>query len=101
MEEGTNRYANEYGTGDRLTMNIHELAIKAGLKKEHGSDREYINDFDYNEFARLLKTHYVNELRQEWYNLNDTSTDSMDSRAIAIHVGMKSGLIKAIARLNK
>jgi hypothetical protein len=31
-----------------------ELALQAGLKKEHGSDREYTGDFDWREFAELL-----------------------------------------------
>jgi hypothetical protein len=31
-----------------------ELALQAGLKKEHGSDREYIGDFDWREFADLI-----------------------------------------------
>lgn len=37
-------------------MNEHilELAKQAGLKKEHSSDREYIGDFDWREFADLI-----------------------------------------------
>jgi hypothetical protein len=31
-----------------------ELARQAGLKKEHGSDREYIGDFDWRLFGDLL-----------------------------------------------
>ncbi len=31
-----------------------ELALQAGLKKEHGSDREYIGDFDWRQFAELI-----------------------------------------------
>jgi hypothetical protein len=31
-----------------------ELALQAGLKKEHGSDREYMGEFDWREFAELL-----------------------------------------------
>jgi hypothetical protein len=31
-----------------------ELAQQAGLKKEHGSDREYLSDFDWREFAELI-----------------------------------------------
>ena len=31
-----------------------ELAKQAGLKKEHGSDREYIGDFDWRHFAELI-----------------------------------------------
>jgi hypothetical protein len=31
-----------------------ELALQAGLKKAHGSDREYIGDFDWRQFADLI-----------------------------------------------
>jgi hypothetical protein len=31
-----------------------ELAKQAGLKKDHGSDREYLGDFDWREFAELI-----------------------------------------------
>jgi hypothetical protein len=31
-----------------------ELALKSGLKKDHGSDREYIGDFDWRQFAELI-----------------------------------------------
>lgn len=31
-----------------------ELAKQAGLKKEHGSDREYIGDFDWRLFGDLI-----------------------------------------------
>jgi hypothetical protein len=31
-----------------------ELAQQAGLKKQHGSDREYMGDFDWREFAELI-----------------------------------------------
>lgn len=31
-----------------------ELAIQAGLRKEHGSDREYMSDFDWRDFAKLV-----------------------------------------------
>lgn len=31
-----------------------ELAIVAGLKKPHASDREYIGDFDWRMFGELL-----------------------------------------------
>lgn len=37
-----------------MNESILELAKQAGLKKEHGSDREYIGDFDWREFAELI-----------------------------------------------
>lgn len=37
-----------------MNERILELAKQAGLKKEHGTDREYIGDFDWREFAELI-----------------------------------------------
>ena len=37
-----------------MNERILELAKQAGLKKEHGSDREYIGDFDWRQFADLI-----------------------------------------------
>ncbi len=37
-----------------MNERILELAKKAGLKKEHCSDREYIGDFEWREFGELL-----------------------------------------------
>jgi hypothetical protein len=31
-----------------------ELALKSGLMREHASDREYIGDFDWRQFAELI-----------------------------------------------
>ncbi len=37
-----------------MNERILELAKQAGLKKDHGSDREYIGDFDWRQFADLI-----------------------------------------------
>jgi hypothetical protein len=37
-----------------MNEQLLELARQAGLKKDHGSDREYIGDFDWREFAELI-----------------------------------------------
>ena len=37
-----------------MNERLIELAKQAGLKKEHGSDREYMSDFDWREFAELI-----------------------------------------------
>ena len=37
-----------------MNERILELAKQAGLKKEHSSDREYIGDFDWRQFAELI-----------------------------------------------
>ena len=37
-----------------MNERIQELALQAGLKKDHGSDREYIGDFDWRLFGDLI-----------------------------------------------
>lgn len=37
-----------------MNQRLLELAKQAGLKKDHVSDREYIGDFDWREFAELI-----------------------------------------------
>lgn len=37
-----------------MSERILELALQAGLAKEHGADREYIGDFDWRQFAELI-----------------------------------------------
>ena len=39
-----------------------ELARQAGLKKDHASDREYMSDFDWREFAELIVAECVNKI---------------------------------------
>jgi hypothetical protein len=39
------------------------LACKAGLKKDHGSDREYIGDFDWRLFGDLIVRECVNVVK--------------------------------------
>ena len=37
-----------------MNERIQELANQAGLKKEHGSDREYMSDFDWRQYGELI-----------------------------------------------
>lgn len=39
---------------------------------------------------------HIDILRKEWYRLNNMSTKDMDPRQLAIHIGQKSGIIKAM-----
>lgn len=43
---------------------------------------------------------HIDILRKEWYRLNNMSTKDMDARQLAIHIGQKSGIIKAMHLLN-
>jgi hypothetical protein len=38
----------------------------------------------------------IDILRKEWYRLNAISTEGMSPRDLGFHVGMKSGIIKAM-----
>jgi hypothetical protein len=40
--------------GYSMNERLLELAKQAGLKKDHASDREYIGDFDWRQFAELI-----------------------------------------------
>jgi hypothetical protein len=37
-----------------MTDRLRELAVQAGLKKPYGSDTEFIGDFDWRDFAKLV-----------------------------------------------
>jgi hypothetical protein len=37
-----------------MNERLIELAKQAGLKKEHGSDREYMSDFDWRQYGELI-----------------------------------------------
>jgi len=41
-----------------------ELAIQAGLKKPHASDREYIGDFDWRLFGELVVNECLSDLKE-------------------------------------
>ena len=53
---------------------VLELAKQAGLKKEHGSDREYIGNFDWREFAELIVRECAGLLDKEAESNHDKNT---------------------------
>ena len=53
-----------------MNERILELAKQAGLKKEHGSDREYIGDFDWRQFAALIVRECVGLLPEDCQSKN-------------------------------
>ncbi len=60
-------------------------------------DREAIQ-----RFGDLVVKECIDELRQEWYELNNTESEVLgDARAVAILVGQKNGLLKALSRVKK
>jgi hypothetical protein len=62
------------------------------------------NTFDIDVFHRTLADltieRCIDELRKEWYRVNNAPYEK-DARSIGIHVGSKSSLIKAMDKLSK
>jgi hypothetical protein len=80
---------------------ILELAKKAGLKKEHASDREYVGDFEWREFSNLIIKEHIDLLRQEWYNLNNAPKEENETpRDVGIRVGRKTEIILLINKIS-
>lgn len=53
-------------------------------------------------FGDLVVKECVDQLRQEWYELNNTESETLgDARAVAILVGQKNGVLKTIARIKQ
>ncbi len=64
------------------------------LAKKSTDDILGVKMLDQKKFAELIIQECMNVLRQEWYVENNKEPDN-DPRSIAIHVGTKSGLIRA------
>ena len=66
-----------------------ELAKQAGLKKEHGSDREYMDDFDWREYGELIVRECADVAHK--YILKDGSDFPIKSVSYRIkeHFGVK------------
>ena len=57
-----------------MNERILELAKQAGLKKEHGSDREYIGDFDWRQFADSIVRECIGLLPEDCQSKNGCHT---------------------------
>lgn len=72
---------------------------------EHSSEFAYCTCFDEEQEpeVKVLSERQVilNQLRQAWYEANNTSTEGMSPRDVGFHVGLKAGLLKAINILSK
>jgi hypothetical protein len=74
-----------------------ELAQQAGLKKDHGSDREYLGDFDWREFAELIVKECAGLLEKEAESSHDEGTDTYnlllnESKWIKRYFGVKNDI---------
>jgi hypothetical protein len=66
-----------------MNERILELAEQAGLKKDHGADREYIGDFDWRQFAQLIVEECVqiggpeDSYTDEWFTAKADSVNKI------------------------
>lgn len=66
-----------------------QLAIHAGLKKPHASDREYIGDFDWRKFGDLIIRECLEQVRDEvQYECDWELADSVTKRVME-HFGVE------------
>jgi hypothetical protein len=71
-----------------VTERLLELARQAGLKKPHGSDIEFLADFDWRDFAKLV-IEECSELTLD-YKSDDHYNGWLDYRTeIRKHFGIK------------
>ena len=68
-----------------MNERIVELAKQAGMKKQHGSDQEYIGDFDWREFSRLI----VEECVDQFCRQGAVSADGGIVIAVKKHFGVE------------
>jgi hypothetical protein len=66
-----------------MNERLLELAKQAGLKKDHGSDREYMGDFDWRQFADLIVRECVqiggpeDSYTDEWFKAKADSVNKI------------------------
>ena len=53
----------------------------------------------FRSFAALVVAECRKQIQRKWYDENNKDTEGEDDRGVAIHVGVKSGLIMAINAL--
>lgn len=87
-----------------MKENIKLLAEQVGIIFE-SSKQNRIHSIQTNtleEFAELIVKECIKQCQQEWYDLNNTESDTLgDARAVAILVGQKNGILKAISGIKK
>ena len=71
-----------------------ELALQAGLKKEHGSDREYMGDFDWRAVAELIVRECAGEVLCQLYDYDPSSNEQFN-------LGHEAGLKLAVSKIKE
>jgi hypothetical protein len=76
-----------------MNERLIELAKQAGLKKDHASDREYLGDFDWRQFADLVVKECVTVMYDDAIErkvpLDIDKTPTHYVKAILEHFGVK------------
>ena len=81
-----------------MNKRIEKLAEQAGF---HFDEYNEPTARKTEKFAELIIEECVKQCSQEWYDLNNISTEDLDDRGIAIRVGQKAGVLKAQQRIKK
>lgn len=56
-----------------MNARMLEIAVQAGLKKDHASDREYVGDFDWRLFGDLIVEECLCLLKESKQHYTDAS----------------------------
>ena len=86
-----------------MNKKIEDLMYHAGLTAQGCWDE--MDEYDrkaIEKFAELIVKECIKQCQQEWYDLNNTESDTLgDARAVAILVGQKNGILKSISGIKK
>jgi hypothetical protein len=72
-----------------MSERIQELAKQAGLKKDHASDREYIGDFDWRQFAELIVKECLDIVNRKEYSYHEADPLWETAQLIKEHFGVE------------
>jgi hypothetical protein len=88
--------------GHSMNERMLELAKQAGLKKEHGADREYIGDFDWRQFAVLIIQECVDQCEQIATDADKKANSKLVTDAgRMLHEGMWGGAMNCSAQIRE
>jgi hypothetical protein len=80
-----------------MNERLLELAKQTGLKKDHGSDREYTGDFNWREFAELIVKECIKESWDEIVSDEDIAQEK-DPLIQEYLKGNNQGIVDAVIR---
>jgi hypothetical protein len=59
------------GEWNSMNDRLLTLAKQSGLKKDHGTDREYVGDFDWREYGELIIRECINKVEEGCFYSGD------------------------------